>query len=100
MRNEIVVGLDNSPSGKAALDWAAGQANSAGAVLRAVHALDWPYGLSSTGFPMPTNYMDVSREEMEDSYREVISAETFPLAEHLPTFAECCQRRRYAKERT
>jgi nucleotide-binding universal stress UspA family protein len=74
MRNEIVVGLDNSPSGKAALEWAAGQAKSGGAVLRAVHALDWPYGLSSIGFPMPMNHMDVKREEMENSYREAITA--------------------------
>ena len=50
MRNEIVVGLDDSPSGKAALDWAAEQATSVGAPLRAVHVLDWPYGLSSIGF--------------------------------------------------
>jgi nucleotide-binding universal stress UspA family protein len=42
MRNEIVAGLDDSPSGKAALEWAAQQARSTGAVLRAVHALDWP----------------------------------------------------------
>jgi nucleotide-binding universal stress UspA family protein len=74
MRNEIVVGLDNSPSGKAALNWAAEQARSLGTTLRAVHALDWPYGLSSIGFPAPLNYMDVSREEIEDSYREAITA--------------------------
>jgi nucleotide-binding universal stress UspA family protein len=74
MRDEIVVGLDNSPSGKAALNWAAEQARSLGTTLRAVHALDWPYGLSSIGFPAPLNYMDVSREEIEDSYREAITA--------------------------
>ena len=51
MRNEIVVGLDNSASSKAALNWAAEQANSTGTVLRAVHVLDWPYGLSTVGFP-------------------------------------------------
>ena len=51
MRNEIVVGLDDSPSSRAALDWAAEQARGVGAVLRAVHVLDWPYGLSSAGFP-------------------------------------------------
>jgi nucleotide-binding universal stress UspA family protein len=39
MRNEIVVGLDDSPSGKAALDWAAEQATSVSAALRAVHVL-------------------------------------------------------------
>jgi hypothetical protein len=27
-------------------------------------------------------------------------AETLPLEEHLPTLAECCQRRRCARERT
>ena len=48
MKNEIVVGLDDSPSSTAALQWAAQQARSTGAVLRAVHALDWPYGASST----------------------------------------------------
>jgi hypothetical protein len=37
MKNEIVVGLDDSPSGKAVLDWAAEQAKTLGAVLRAVH---------------------------------------------------------------
>ena len=42
MGNEIVAGLDDSPSGKAALDWAAQHARSTSAVLRAVHALDWP----------------------------------------------------------
>jgi nucleotide-binding universal stress UspA family protein len=42
MRNEIVVGLDDSRSSKAALDWAAEQARSVAAVLRAVHVLDWP----------------------------------------------------------
>ena len=39
-------------------------------MLRAVHVLDWPYGLSSAGFPAPANFMDVSREELEDSYRQ------------------------------
>jgi nucleotide-binding universal stress UspA family protein len=75
MRNEIVVGLDNSPSSKPALKWAAEQAKSTGAPLRAVHVLDWPYGLSTIGFPAPVNYMDVRREEIEDSYREAIVAE-------------------------
>ena len=74
MRNEIVVGLDDSPSSKAALDWAAEQAKSTGAVLRAVHALDWPYGLSADGFPSPMDVTNVTREEIEDSYRRAITA--------------------------
>ena len=74
MGNEIVVGLDDSPSSTAALDWAAEQARGVGAVLRAVHVLDWPYGLSSAGFPGPANFMDVSREELRNSYRQTMAA--------------------------
>ena len=74
MKNEIVVGLDDSPSGKAALAWAAEQAKSLGAGLRAVHALDWPYGLSPAGFPAPVNFMDVSHKELQDSYRQWITS--------------------------
>jgi nucleotide-binding universal stress UspA family protein len=74
MKNEIVVGLDDSPSGKAALAWAAEQAKSLGAGLRAVHALDWPYGLSPAGFPAPANFMNVSHKELQESYRQWITS--------------------------
>jgi nucleotide-binding universal stress UspA family protein len=74
MRNEIVVGLDDSPSGKSALNWAAEQARAVGAVLRAVHALDWPYGLSPAGFPAPSDWMDVSRDELQESYQQWITS--------------------------
>jgi nucleotide-binding universal stress UspA family protein len=74
MKGEIVVGLDDSPSSRAALDWAAAQARSVGAVLRAVHVLDWPYGLSSAGFPAPANFKELTREEIEDSYRRAVTA--------------------------
>lgn len=85
MRNEIVVGLDNSPSGQAALKWAGEQARSLGTGLRAVHVLDWPTGLSSIGFPAPMNYMDVRREEIEDSHREEINA-VFEAVSPLPNW--------------
>jgi nucleotide-binding universal stress UspA family protein len=78
MRNEIVVGLDDSPSSKAALNWAAEQVKRLGAVLRAVYVLDWPYGLSSIGFPRPVDMMNVRREELEDSYRQAITAVSTP----------------------
>jgi nucleotide-binding universal stress UspA family protein len=90
MKNEIVVGLDDSPSGKAALDWAAEQARSIGAVLRAVHVLDWPYGLSPAGFPAPANFMDVSAEEIQESYRQAITAvfeAISPLSDWMLQFA-------------
>jgi hypothetical protein len=35
-RNEIIVGLDDSPSGRAALSWAARQAVLAESLLRAI----------------------------------------------------------------
>ena len=74
MGNEIVVGLDDSPSSKAALSWAAEQAKSVGAVLRAVHVLDWPYGLSSASLPAAVNVKDLSREELQTAYRQAITA--------------------------
>jgi nucleotide-binding universal stress UspA family protein len=46
-RNEIIVGLDDSPSGRAALRWAGQHALQAGPRLRAIHVLDWPYSFSS-----------------------------------------------------
>jgi hypothetical protein len=52
MRNEIVVGLDDSPSSKVGLQWAAEQAKSTGAVLRAVHALCRPYGFAAADIPL------------------------------------------------
>ncbi|HKN42526.1 MAG TPA: universal stress protein, partial [Propionibacteriaceae bacterium] len=71
MKNGIVVGLDDSPSGKAALQWAAQQARSTGAVLRAVHALDWPYGASSTESRHQINPIEPTR--VDDSYRDAIT---------------------------
>jgi nucleotide-binding universal stress UspA family protein len=82
MRNEIVVGLDDSPSSKAALQWAAQQAKITGAALRAVHALSGPYGLGSAGIPPPIHPMEVmpitpkelAPEELHDAYRNAITA--------------------------
>jgi nucleotide-binding universal stress UspA family protein len=53
MINEIVVGLDDSPSSKLALQWAAHHAKSTDAVLRAVH---------------------VFSTDLEDTYRQAITA--------------------------
>jgi|GEM_PF-174020 len=53
MRNEIVVGLDDSPSSQLALQWAAQHAKSTDAVLRAVH---------------------VFSTELEDTYRQAVTA--------------------------
>ena len=73
MRNEIVVGLDDSPSSKAALNWAAEQAKNVGAVLRAVHVLDWPYGITAAITPA-ADFKDLGHEELQEAYRQAITA--------------------------
>ena len=47
--NEIVVGIDESPSARAALRWAAEQAERTESPLRAVHVLDRPLGTDPDG---------------------------------------------------
>jgi nucleotide-binding universal stress UspA family protein len=77
MKNQIIVGLDDSPSSKAALEWAAQHAKTTGAMLRAVHALDGPTGFGSGGIPPPvhpievttTTLMGLPLDELQDSYR-------------------------------
>ena len=45
----IVVGLDDTPTARAALRWAANQARLTGATVRAVHVIDWPIGIEAFG---------------------------------------------------
>ncbi|HEU4909536.1 MAG TPA: universal stress protein [Propionibacteriaceae bacterium] len=70
-RNEIIVGLDDSPSGRAALRWAARQAVLAGSLLRAIHVLDWPYGSATDP---EGNTSQPSHAEIDESYRRSITA--------------------------
>jgi nucleotide-binding universal stress UspA family protein len=65
MRNEIVVGLGDSPSSKLALQWAAEHAKTTDAVLRAVH---------------------VSSAELEDAYRQAVTA-VFQVVSPRPNWA-------------
>ena len=63
----IVVGLDESISSRTALKWAARQATLTGSVLRAVHVIDWPYGLDDadvTSSHSPIRLL--THEEIED----------------------------------
>lgn len=69
-RNEIIVGLDDSPSSRAALQWAAQQALQAGTPLRAIHVLDLPYGMSSVGWE---DIPRLTQEEIESAYRTRIT---------------------------
>jgi nucleotide-binding universal stress UspA family protein len=74
MRNEIVVGLADSPSSKAGLQWAAEQAKSTGAVLRAVHALGRPYGFAAPDIPLTVEPTELTPEEPPDARRNAITA--------------------------
>jgi nucleotide-binding universal stress UspA family protein len=44
-----VVGLDDTPTARAALRWASRQARFTGATVRAVHVIDWPIGIEAFG---------------------------------------------------
>jgi nucleotide-binding universal stress UspA family protein len=45
----IVVGLDDTPTARAALRWAARHARMTGGTVRAVHVIDWPIGIEAFG---------------------------------------------------
>jgi nucleotide-binding universal stress UspA family protein len=45
----IVVGLDDTPTARGALRWAARQARMTGGTVRAVHVIDWPIGIEAFG---------------------------------------------------
>ena len=59
---EIVVGLDLSPSARAALDWAAEQARATGRTLRAVHVINasatYSMALGGMAVPLEPSEMD------------------------------------------
>jgi nucleotide-binding universal stress UspA family protein len=65
-RNEIIVGLDDSPSGRAALSWAVRQAVLADSLLRAIHVLDWPYGAAADS---GVNASQPSHDEIDEKQR-------------------------------
>jgi nucleotide-binding universal stress UspA family protein len=67
-RNEIVVGLDDSPSAKVALRWAAEQAIRRQAVLRAVHVYDWPYGPTDTTADAARRHANMTFDATQAAY--------------------------------
>jgi nucleotide-binding universal stress UspA family protein len=68
---EIVVGLDLSPSARAALDWAAEQARATGQTLRAVHVISASstYSMALGGVAVP-----IAPSEMDAPHREAVEA--------------------------
>jgi nucleotide-binding universal stress UspA family protein len=73
MRSQIVVGLDDSPSSKAGLQWAAEQAKSTGAVLRAVHALGRAYAYAAPDIPLTVERTELTPDEPPDARRNAIT---------------------------
>jgi nucleotide-binding universal stress UspA family protein len=69
-RPEIVIGLDESDSARAALRWAAEEAARSGSALRAVHALSWPFGAEYVD--PETAVRPVSVAEVDELYRSNI----------------------------
>jgi nucleotide-binding universal stress UspA family protein len=71
--NEIVVGLDLSPSARAAIRWAAEQARATGQTMRAVHvihvapAYSMALGVGAVG-------ISVEPSEVDAPYREAVAA--------------------------
>ena len=69
-RPEIVVGLDESDSARAALRWAADEAVRTASGLRAVHALSWPFGAEHT---LPEDAVrSLSFDDIDELYRSNI----------------------------
>src|SRR5215217_2647159 len=73
--DDIVVGLDDSPSGKSALRWAADYAKLTGWRLRAIHALSWPFGAGSNS--------ERSLRETDEAYRASITELFSAIDPHL-----------------
>jgi len=73
-KHEIVVGVDDSPSGRQAVAWAAQYARATGARLRALHVLDWPLArdLYYTN-PVVPDYVYPDPEQVEQRYRAPVN---------------------------
>lgn len=75
--SKIVVGLDLSPSSRAALSWAADYARLTGQPVHAVHALPVPPSMATVGIlgmpaPEPIDQIDAGyRRDVEDVFASV-----------------------------
>ena len=77
----IVVGLDDTPTSRAALRWAARQARLTGGTVRAVHVIDWPIGIEAFGSAELDDDGRLPEEEVSAPYRRGIRRvfdEAFP----------------------
>jgi nucleotide-binding universal stress UspA family protein len=87
----IVVGLDDTPTSRAALRWAARQARLTGATVRAVHVIDWPIGIEAFGSTETDDDGRLPEEKVSAPYRRGIRRvfdEEFPEPDWQLQFAE------------
>jgi nucleotide-binding universal stress UspA family protein len=87
----IVVGLDDTPTARAALRWAARQARLTGATVRAVHVIDWPIGIEAFGSAESDDDGRLPEGKVSAPYRRGIRRvfdEEFPEPDWQLQFAE------------
>jgi nucleotide-binding universal stress UspA family protein len=87
----IVVAIDDSPSCRAALSWAARLARTTGWRLRAVHVLEWPVGLTEQGADEPAEVVHLPDSAVDPAFRHGLRRvfdEVDPPAEWELHFAE------------
>jgi nucleotide-binding universal stress UspA family protein len=72
MNARNVIGLDDTPTARAALRWAARQARLTGATVRAVHVIDWPIGIEAFGSVEVSEDGHLPEEKVSGSYRRGI----------------------------
>jgi nucleotide-binding universal stress UspA family protein len=65
----IIVGIDDSPSSRAALSWAARLARATRWELRAVHVLEWPVGLTEELSGLPAEVAHLPDSAVDQSFR-------------------------------
>jgi nucleotide-binding universal stress UspA family protein len=75
-RNQIVVGVDGSPSSQAALQWAADQAIRTGADVEAVIAWEYPavaagFGLAPAAMVTSSQYREYANKVLTDAISRV-----------------------------
>lgn len=73
-KRQVVVGWIDSPTGRAALGWAAHQASITGSELTAVHVLEWPVGMSSLALSRPPDSWRLTAKQVDPAYRCHVAA--------------------------
>ena len=78
IKNQVIVGLDDSAASRAALRWAAAYAHTTGKDLRAVHVLDWPIGLNASALNRESGYAFQSRRSLSRTGEGYRASSTTP----------------------